>query len=403
MTLKKLMADLGCDRYPERWEDFFQEVLEGFNKKKDPLLSPDFYRELNEKYRVLERHLDIYQEAALKISQNENLSLFFSLLSRAMLDRGQIQRDLRALDFPKAHNGEDPLPYNMLPGLFICGSIPSFYEYMKAKGMPDDVIYPSLSIPEASVDTFMRKHGGAAGFGNFDWYQLFYDRRLYRIDGFNMEFPSPFPGIAKVLQNSNGDTVALATNVTLHRDGFPLGSKHYEDAEGSFVATYKETDDSHIGHPYNEKGFVEKESRVFSKSEWSTLFSGGSGMVSIHIPKGARFDPETIENAIAHTKELIKKHFPEFDYKLFFCGSWLLDPQLGDILREDSNIVRFCRRFKPLAVKDSGSCVFGFVFNKPDMNFELSELPEDTSLERALKKHYLDGKAIYETFGYFLP
>jgi hypothetical protein len=38
---------------------------------------------------------------------------------------------------------------------------------------------------------------------------------------------------------------------------------------------------------------------------------------------------------------------------------------------------------------------------KSDMNFRVEDLPENSSLERALKKHFLSGKAIYETYGYF--
>ena len=55
-----------------------------------------------------------------------------------------------------------------------------------------------------------------------------------------------------------------------------------------------------------------------------------------------------------------------------------------------------------ITLKISGNSVFNFVFQKPDMNFVLDDLPENTSLERALKKHYQAGKAIYGTTGYFL-
>ena len=403
ITLKALMTELGCTKYPERWDNFYEEVLEKYNSCGNPLATPDYYIDLHDKYGVLENHLDFYKNAAIQIRSSENVSLFLSLLCRAMDDRSEIRKDIRNLDFPKAKIGESPLAYNMIPGLVLCRSIPSFYEYMKSKKVPDDVIFASLKIPEDSVSTYMRKHNGEAGFGSFDWYQLFYDRRLYRIDGLTMEFPARFPGIAKALQNKNGEIIALATNVSLHRDGFPLGSKYHEDEEGSFVASCVETEDAYIGHIYDDRGFVSKEKKTFNKTEWSTLFSGGSGMVSIHIPNGAKFDHETVGQTIERTKEIIKTCFPEFDYKVFFCGSWLLDPNLDTILPEGSNIVRFCKRFKPLAIRDSGDCVFGFVFNMPSSNVDVSTLPENTSLQRALKKYYLDGKAIYETFGYFLP
>jgi hypothetical protein len=169
------------------------------------------------------------------------------------------------------------------------------------------------------------------------------------------------------------------------------------------VADIEETEDAFIGNAYDERGYVLREKQVFKKSEWRMVFGGGDGMISIHIPHGARFDADAVDASIEMTKEILGRCYPEYDYKTFFCGSWLLDPQLCDLLKPKSNIISFCKRFKPLAIQDGGTCVFSFVFRKPNMDFEISELPETTSLERAIKNHYLGGKAIYEYFGYFLP
>ena len=36
-NIKTLMAALGCKRYPERWEDFFDETCEKLEKEGNPL------------------------------------------------------------------------------------------------------------------------------------------------------------------------------------------------------------------------------------------------------------------------------------------------------------------------------------------------------------------------------
>lgn len=403
VTIDQLSEKLGCEKLPERWRDFFDEIAKDHSKNGCYLACPDHYEELSQKYRVLERHLDFYKEAARRVSEKPELSLFLALLSHALHDRSAIWRDLSSLRFPKPQEGEDPLAYDMLPALALCQAIPSFYEHMKKHRLPDDIIYPSLRLPELGVDSFIRRNDGRAGLANFDWYQHYYNARLYSIDGLTMEFPAGFPGIATVYQGKGGEIVSLATNVLCHRDGMPLGSIHYEDDMDSFTAVLETTSDAYIGHPYDERGFISKEKVALKKEYWTKLFSGGDKMVSIHIPTGAKFTPEAIDASLERTKNIIKEHFPEYDYKLFFCGSWMLDPQLPAILGEEKNISRFCRRFHPLYVKDAGRSVFTFVFQKPNANFEISELPENTSLERTLKNHYLSGKAIYETFGFFLP
>lgn len=402
-TIDTLMSRLGCERFPERWREIYDDAKSILENDENPLLHPEYYDELHEKYLVLENTLEYYKRAAAGIAESEELSLFFCLLCRALKDRATIQRDIAQMQIPPVPEGEDSLPYNMLTGLAMCQAIPTFYEHMRKIGLPDDIIYPSLRLPEDSVASYIRRNGGKAGFANFDWYQLYYDARLYRFDGLTMEFPATFPGIATVYQGRNGEIVSLATNVRCHRDGFPLGSKYYEDEEGSFTAVTETTSDAYVGHPYDQHGRISRDRIALKKDEWSLLFSGGDKMISIHIPTGAKFTPEAIDASIERTKAILREHFPKYDYKIFFCGSWMLDPQIPRLLGEEKNVPKFCRRFHPLCVKDAGRAVFTFVFQKPNSDFEVSELPENTSLERALKNHYLSGKAIYETFGFFLP
>lgn len=402
-TLDALMERLGCKKYPQRWDCFFDRVVKDLEEKGNPFADPNFYVGLNQKYGVLQNHLEYYKNAAAQVAESEELSLFFALLCRAIEDREHFGKDLANLKMPEPKDGEEPLAYRLMGGLALCKATESFYADMVQRGLPEDVIMASLRLPEDSVEAYRRRHGGEVGFASFSWYQLYYDHRILRIGALTMEFPAPFPSIAHVIENDRGETVALATNVALHRDGFPLGAKNFEDPDGSFRATLEETDEAFIGNTYDERGYVLREKQVFKKSEWRTVFGGGDGMISIHIPHGARFDAQTVDESINRTQRILKECYPEYDYKTFFCGSWLLDPQLCDILKPESNIVGFCKRFKPLAIADAGTCVFSFVFGKPNMDFEIADLPETTSLERAIKNHYLGGKAIYEYFGYFLP
>jgi len=75
-----------------------------------------------------------------------------------------------------------------------------------------------------------------------------------------------------------------------------------------------------------------------------------------------------------------------------------MDPQLSKLLKPGSNITAFQRKFTRFPSVSSGKpCKF--VFFKQYKT--LQELPENTSLERVLKKHYLDGHYIYEPGGFF--
>lgn len=78
---------------------------------------------------------------------------------------------------------------------------------------------------------------------------------------------------------------------------------------------------------------------------------------------------------------------------LLTCASWLLDPQLSEHLRPDSNIVAFGRRFQllPLRPQDTpDDDVRTFAFTVPPAT-PIAELPRDSSLRRSLADHLAGG------------
>ena len=74
--------------------------------------------------------------------------------------------------------------------------------------------------------------------------------------------------------------------------------------------------------------------------------------------------------------------------------------RLADILGPESKIVQYGNRFVRYPVMSAGREVFSFVF--PPNITDLNELPENTRLERGLKKLYLSGGYIHAFYGVIL-
>ena len=104
------------------------------------------------------------------------------------------------------------------------------------------------------------------------------------------------------------------------------------------------------------------------------------------------FPPEAIDASFAMAKAFFTAHFPDERYEIAVCHSWLLDPQLAEYLPETSNIVQFQRRFREAYRSDeSGNDdTLLFVFRAPGT--PLDELPQRSTLERAVVRHIRDGK-----------
>ena len=185
----------------------------------------------------------------------------------------------------------------------------------------------------------------------------------------------------------------------MHESGHILGTLYFEDDKNSWNAEITEDDKYICGYPFGEDTLIKKELIKLDKTKWSLLLKKGDPVVNLHIPANGKFTPEIVDESLKDIKEFLKECFPDYNYKAFVCCSWFLDPQNELLLKEDSNILKFAKRFNRFTHKDWGKSIFSFVYQMD--NPVIEELPENTSLQIAMKKHLLSGKTIYNVGGYF--
>lgn len=138
------------------------------------------------------------------------------------------------------------------------------------------------------------------------------------------------------------------------------------------------------------------------------LGDGVSGHVlMIHIPPSGPLDAQESEESVAAAVESFKRWYPEEPVHAFVCHSWLLDPQLAEYLRPDSNIIRFQRRFDLLPLLppedptegDRELMRLGLHLPVPEGAPDLDSIPQDTSLQRAFVSHLRAGRHWYGRTG----
>ena len=124
----------------------------------------------------------------------------------------------------------------------------------------------------------------------------------------------------------------------------------------------------------------------------------GVPAVSLHIPTDVDLRPEVLRPSIREGLAEFYRLFPDYAGKKVFCHSWLLSPLLRDFLPEGSNILRFQELFDREPGGTPGNDVLLWVFKNPRLSRE--ELPENTSLQRKLKRFLLEGGQFLEGMGY---
>ena len=200
-----------------------------------------------------------------------------------------------------------------------------------------------------------------------------------------------------LLKNNLGEYKIMMTRGKIHRSGKIFGSAGYTDEDGSFDAEFSEDENFYTGHEVIDAK-VSKNATALRKSEWRAVVKEGDGFAGIHIPRGADLTCEKMEKSFKEALEIAKERYPDYNIKAVHCSTWLLEPRLCDILGPNSKITGFNQKFLKYPIKSNGKELFGFAFPSGIQSYE--ELPEDTSLQRKLKKIYLDGEFIHAHAGF---
>lgn len=120
-------------------------------------------------------------------------------------------------------------------------------------------------------------------------------------------------------------------------------------------------------------------------------FVAGLSILDVHIPAGEPLTPEAALESMNRAPEFYKTYFNK-EFSLLHCHSWLLSPDLKELLSEHSRIIQFQNLFTVYKTdneeRQAEERVFGFLSDDPN------KYPESTSLQKAVKKYMLDGNEV---------
>ena len=119
--------------------------------------------------------------------------------------------------------------------------------------------------------------------------------------------------------------------------------------------------------------------------------AAGTWVLSTHIPRSGPLNPAEVDASFAAARTFFAEHFAEFAVSAFHCHSWLLDPQLAAVLPATSNMALFQRRWTLAGEPGNGDedAVFFTFARRPPV--DLTSLPRDTTLQRAILDRLADG------------
>ena len=125
--------------------------------------------------------------------------------------------------------------------------------------------------------------------------------------------------------------------------------------------------------------------------------------LQVHVPPSGPLIESESKTSIGRAERFFAEHYPDQPISGLVCKSWILDPQLGDYLPPDSNLIRFQRRFQllpyvPLDDESEGDremMRLGLQLMVPAegplTDSDLDRIPNTTTLHRAFVAHLRNG------------
>lgn len=124
--------------------------------------------------------------------------------------------------------------------------------------------------------------------------------------------------------------------------------------------------------------------------------------IYIHIPRDKNLSEKDVDDSLNKANINIKNFYPELQNEklIFYTQTWLLSPELKDILSESSNIMKFQKKFNIIEYEECTKDFLNFVFNIVLGKVEYKALPENTKLQKGLKRKLIIGEKLHLGLGF---
>lgn len=116
----------------------------------------------------------------------------------------------------------------------------------------------------------------------------------------------------------------------------------------------------------------------------------------VHIPSDAALDKDSLDETYQSARNFFDLHRKTVCERYgtpqtALCDSWLLAPALTELLPPDSGIRRFASGYSLFASDPNDEEFYNWLYGKKEPP---ERLPQDTSLQKAVKKYLMEGKNV---------
>ncbi len=180
-----------------------------------------------------------------------------------------------------------------------------------------------------------------------------------------------------------------------------IDERIFFDTFGCFARFVKEHKISYGDYGFDREFWTSRQIALvlyrIDELEYEFTYHKGQKVVSLHIPSDSTMTIENCRKSYERAKDFIATYYPDYQDKDFVCESWLLSPNLKDVLDEKSRILQFQSAFTITDIEPEAKDYLEWVFKNRDLS--LDQVPQETSLQRKMKAYLVGGGLIGHAFG----
>lgn len=392
MSLMELAASVGITvKLPEEMLAF----AENYRDDGKPACDLAVVEALQQEFNLFGVFIEPIMRAGECINQDKTLSDWVKVSSQYAMQA--TFTEARRVPVPPADGTET---MDFLPLFMLLPQIPLSIAQYRERGFPEEELADLLMGYQGGIN-IVRNQTGRPGVNQtyFNWFIHYTKAILFKTHTLQFEKVTLPGGTYWLKHQETGEIIPLKHGATMCGDGkHVFGTAGFTECEETFQVLFEEDEENYYGYPtYN--CVVSAKRETYPKAKWECVARPGDECLNMHIPKGADISRENMQAACQKALEIVAQRYPECKGRMIYCASWLLDPTLAELLGESSKITSFQQGFTRYPTKDSGTAVFSFAFTRrPE---DLRDLPEDTSLQRKIKAHCLNGGYIYSYSGIY--
>lgn len=380
--------------FPPEFAEVCRRAGEEYAARGAFFLEESYLRDLHARCNAFPRTLDAVLEGAARLRADAAWAAYGLFLVRAMEERVLFKKYISRSVFPEQ---EHPLFAFLCLVPYIGGT----HGDLVRRGLPKDIVEQTVNQYEDCLFVYEKRFGRLGmNMRYFNHLQEYVDCEILNVDRLRFGFAPLKHPVYLLRHRRDGSFVLLVGAGEMTASGM-VAATAPEGETAAFCAFFAEEEDRYRGTPALPNGKCSSEISSYNKRDYELVLRPGDLCLATHIHPYGELSRAACMASYRRVLELTCKHYPELKFKAFSCFSWMMSPELSDVLKPGAKILDFQSFYHRFPVPTQGKAVLNFVFYMKGAD-DFTKLPEDTSLQRALKQRYLAGGRLNE-YGGIMP